>query len=123
MGGVAYAVGASGAPDKADAAAEKNLSYEQAKASAEKAAYEKAMKDGRQAGRKIGISQGKERGSKTGKAEGTSEREAQAQARAQEEQQSASERNLENVLKYGCDPEYIFPDGTNGCTHDYGPRD
>jgi len=123
LAGAAYAVGASNAPDKGTATAETKLSYEQAQTSAEKRAYQQARNSGRKNGRKLGASQGHRRGTKAGRANGNREREQRAQEKAVEAEQTATERNLENLLKYGCDPELVFPDGTNGCTHDYGPSD
>jgi len=61
----------------------------------------------------------------------------EAQARAEERRASAKRAAAEGAcLGYalrpssapvdggqaalGCDPTYVFPDGTNGCTHNYG---
>jgi hypothetical protein len=45
-------------------------------------------------------------------------RAATAQAPAQPVPNAQS--NEQNLSQYGCDPNYTFPDGTNGCTHNYG---
>lgn len=119
---VGYGVGRATAPTEQEVARERSTVHRTAAVSAERRAYNEARARAYAEARQAGRTAGRERGDRAGGRQARAEvgRRKQAEARRKARAQAEAKTSEDYLGELGCDPTFIFPDGTNGCTHNYG---